>query len=328
MVWPDYSVSGSLHSFSDQLSGGTSLIQARSGADTVFYRYRLGDRPEYPFAGINIRFPQDSITLEDYENLEVELMPAKAKRIPVYLSFIGKKSNEKDFNSFIPKVYDLNLDAKRKRYSIPLAEMQVPAWWTLAFKHYLAEDEPAKLRYVRHIGFSSCQLLPRQVWDEIQIYSITLRRSRFWFYLIWSACLVLSVCFLVYQRWYFKPPVRIQYTPEEIINRSDEETSKIFEYLTQHYIEQELSIEDIQRATGISVSRIGLYIKKVSGESFKQTLNRLRVTEAKRMMLESDRMISEIAYGVGYSNASHFNRIFKSMEGCTPKEFREKHKKD
>jgi AraC-like DNA-binding protein len=49
----------------------------------------------------------------------------------------------------------------------------------------------------------------------------------------------------------------------------------------------------------------------------------LRLTEAARLLSEnSGAAILEIAYSVGYSNVSYFNKLFKEEYGCTPKVFR------
>ena len=55
------------------------------------------------------------------------------------------------------------------------------------------------------------------------------------------------------------------------------------------------------------------------GETLKKYLNHIRILEAKRLLKNSDRQISEIAYIVGYGNISHFNRTFKQIEKYHPK---------
>jgi AraC-like DNA-binding protein len=46
------------------------------------------------------------------------------------------------------------------------------------------------------------------------------------------------------------------------------------------------------------------------------------MTEAKRLLKESEGTISEIAYSVGYNNVTHFNRVFKTETGIAPGDFR------
>jgi AraC-like DNA-binding protein len=57
--------------------------------------------------------------------------------------------------------------------------------------------------------------------------------------------------------------------------------------------------------------------------TFTSYLNKLRLTEAARLLAEkSGAAVAEIAYSVGYSNVSYFNKLFKEEYGCTPKSFR------
>ena len=83
-----------------------------------------------------------------------------------------------------------------------------------------------------------------------------------------------------------------------------------------------LTIIDVQTAIGIHERKISAIIKKKTDLNFKQFLNKLRIAEAKRLLLETDLQISEIAFKVGYGNASHFNRVFKLSENCAPNDFR------
>lgn len=95
-------------------------------------------------------------------------------------------------------------------------------------------------------------------------------------------------------------------------------------YIGLNFANPDLSVTDIQLALGISTREIGVIIKDELNSNFKTFLNNIRLTEVKRLLLESDLSISEIAYNTGYSNISHFNRIFKKEFEMSPSEFREK----
>jgi AraC-like DNA-binding protein len=57
--------------------------------------------------------------------------------------------------------------------------------------------------------------------------------------------------------------------------------------------------------------------------TFTRYINKLRLTEAARLLTDkTGKPIAEIAYSVGYANASYFNKLFKEEYGCTPKAFR------
>ena len=56
--------------------------------------------------------------------------------------------------------------------------------------------------------------------------------------------------------------------------------------------------------------------------TFRQYLNRIKIHESKRLLLETDRQVTDIAFRVGYKNVTHYNRIFKEMEEVSPNQFR------
>jgi AraC-like DNA-binding protein len=57
--------------------------------------------------------------------------------------------------------------------------------------------------------------------------------------------------------------------------------------------------------------------------TFTSYLNKLRLSEATRLLIaEKDVAVAEIAYSVGYTNVSYFNRLFKEEYDSTPSAFR------
>ena len=76
-------------------------------------------------------------------------------------------------------------------------------------------------------------------------------------------------------------------------------------------------------ATGANRHKINEVLKSELGMTFTGYLNKLRLTEASRLLTEkSSAAVSEIAYLVGYANVPYFNKLFKDEYGCTPKSFR------
>ena len=47
---------------------------------------------------------------------------------------------------------------------------------------------------------------------------------------------------------------------------------------------------------------------------------------AQRMLMETDKNITEVGRETGFSNLTHFNRVFKQVTGMTPSGFRKSHK--
>jgi AraC-like DNA-binding protein len=116
--------------------------------------------------------------------------------------------------------------------------------------------------------------------------------------------------------------VTFTYEKIDIPSESDHD-ARIFEYINKHYFMPELSIADVQEHTGLSERKISNIIKEQTDLGFKQYVNSIRLSEAKRLLKESDLQVSEIAYRIGYNNVTHFNRVFKLAEGIAPTNYRE-----
>ena len=66
----------------------------------------------------------------------------------------------------------------------------------------------------------------------------------------------------------------------------------------------------------------------VTGHSFVEFLNRIRIGQACGMLYASDNQITSIAQEAGFRNLANFNRHFLKVKGMTPSEFRENARKD
>ena len=51
----------------------------------------------------------------------------------------------------------------------------------------------------------------------------------------------------------------------------------------------------------------------------------IRLAEAKRLLIETDRQVTEIAYALGFNYPASFNKRFREREGMSPSDYRKKH---
>jgi AraC-like DNA-binding protein len=86
----------------------------------------------------------------------------------------------------------------------------------------------------------------------------------------------------------------------------------------RHDFDQPLCIERLARELGMSVSGLRQHFKAVTAMSPSQFQKQLRLQEARRLMLGEDLDAASAAYRVGYQDASHFNREYKSLFGVSP----------
>ncbi|HEX7647258.1 MAG TPA: helix-turn-helix domain-containing protein, partial [Noviherbaspirillum sp.] len=103
----------------------------------------------------------------------------------------------------------------------------------------------------------------------------------------------------------------------------DKEKASVLRYIATNYTNSELDLERVTNETGVNRNKVNEVLKSELDMTFTSYLNKLRLTEAARLLVEnSDASIAEIAYSVGYANVSYFNKLFKEEYGCTPKAFR------
>ena len=96
-------------------------------------------------------------------------------------------------------------------------------------------------------------------------------------------------------------------------------------YMSQHFTEPGLMLQDVAKAVGMSNSRFSTVFSQQSGQTFTEYLIYLRMNKAKEMLKFTDMRSSQIAYEVGYNDAHYFSYIFKKNVGMTPSEYRTQH---
>ena len=86
------------------------------------------------------------------------------------------------------------------------------------------------------------------------------------------------------------------------------------------FAQPDLVAEKVARRHGIS-SRYLRHLLEASGKSFKARVNELRLQRAFALLIErggGKRRITEVALEAGFSDISHFNRLFRARFGDTP----------
>jgi len=100
-----------------------------------------------------------------------------------------------------------------------------------------------------------------------------------------------------------------------------ERISKIGTYLNQHF-QEDLTLEKVAAQFYISPSYLSRTFKKITGFHFSEYLQAIRMREARRLLIESNKKVLAIAEEVGYHSIAHFNKTFKKMTDCSPTQFR------
>lgn len=89
------------------------------------------------------------------------------------------------------------------------------------------------------------------------------------------------------------------------------------------FVDEDVSLDQIATHIGISSTQLSEILNSVMGIDFRNFINRYRVEEAKRLLMEHpDRSILHIAGAAGFNSKATFNRNFKVATGITPMEYR------
>ncbi|MDQ0255783.1 YesN/AraC family two-component response regulator [Evansella vedderi] len=116
----------------------------------------------------------------------------------------------------------------------------------------------------------------------------------------------------------------------ELVDYAEEQQSKhVFDvverglqYIENNFRRHDISLEDVAHAVDRSAGYFSTILSRKKGKTFRQVLNEYRMKHSKKLLLESSMTIQEIAHQIGYKDANYFSRLFKEMEGVTPRVYR------
>lgn len=85
---------------------------------------------------------------------------------------------------------------------------------------------------------------------------------------------------------------------------------------------KDVQLDHLANELHMSNYQLSKLIKSSTGKTFKQLLQERRIHEAKTLLINSEALIEDISYAIGYENISYFYRLFKQRVGVTPSKFR------
>ena len=110
----------------------------------------------------------------------------------------------------------------------------------------------------------------------------------------------------------------------ELFDRYRENVASAIRYVNENYTGK-LNIEDICRMAMMSYSYFSHIFKQITGRTFIEYVNNLRICKAMEILECSNTAISDICFEVGFNDITHFNRIFKKEMGLSPRQYRNIH---
>jgi len=325
--------------FTDLADNGLSSVSAPTISDnSISYSFTIRDGYEYPYSGLSLfarpelnKKIKQYIDISGYTHMHLNAKINGHTSVVLSLKTFADSlvTNE---NKFPRKPSELLINSGNGSIDRDylLTDFVTPSWWFADNKTSKEKTGPSNFAKTMELVFQNAEDSPHNQETSITIEEISFSKNMNDEATTVLAILVLFIAGLSFVR-FSKTPVSsekgdkiiISYDRVEIEDEHDTDVQRIVEYIASNYQNPDFSVEQLAKGAGVSTSKIPTLLKKQYNMNFKQYLNTIRITEAKRLLLETEHQIVTIAHSVGYNNIPHFNRTFKQVTGLSPKIYRE-----
>jgi len=311
--------------------GNTVIKEFKVDSSRIYIEYTIGRMNSSRYAGFQwiVHPPKKFVDISDYDHLVISFDESTTEEFIVIILqlFTDGFSRLEDRMTWRYFSKELPIKDKQKKFSIPLKEFETPLWWFNQYKineAALSKPDFSKLGMISiqdgsdAFGHHRAIALKELRFHKEKSLAFSLIGLLLFYYLVYGIGSWLSVLLKTK-----KHPLAIPYQILEIENDTADEKKKVLEYLGNNFSNQSLSLSRMSDEIGIPTIKISSIIKKEYNLTFRQYLNTIRITEAKRLLQETKLQISQIAYRVGYTNLTHFCRTFNRITNVSPNTFRQ-----
>ena len=102
---------------------------------------------------------------------------------------------------------------------------------------------------------------------------------------------------------------------------------QVINYMRAHF-QENMDIDSLAEMLSMSPKYFHRFFKNHTGFTPVQYLSQTRLASASRLLVYTLKPVSEVCFESGFNNLSHFCRLFKASQGCTPTEFRNRFRKN
>jgi len=321
---------------------GPTSLNVKNEVGSIEYDFLLSSAEPFPYTHYSMYFvdPINSyvqVDLTRYSNIAFKVQcDPKNVLLFVLFSFDDKVTDLRDMGTRRVSSKAFSCDKHWADININFRDLATPHWWLDRYGFEFS-DTPYQLNKTMGFAWVNSLQSPLNTPSHVKLTDIKLQGKDYrYLYAAGIVCLVTWVLFLIWQfRRYLtiltlelKEKLRqdqplIAYKKLSIEPQKDKEKDALLRYMATEYADSELSLEHAAAQLGINRTKINDILKEELSLTFSTYLNKLRLTEAARLLSENhDANVSEIAYSVGYNNVSYFSKLFKQEYGCAPKTFK------
>jgi AraC-like DNA-binding protein len=107
------------------------------------------------------------------------------------------------------------------------------------------------------------------------------------------------------------------------LNHTDKDRiNQVYDYIQQNYMTQ-VTLADIASRVNMSEEYFSRFFSKTMKKPFFEFLNEFKINKACKLLLETDKQVSEVCYQSGFESIPFFYRQFKKFKNCQPKNYRQ-----
>lgn len=325
----------------DAHQGGLSRLTVLDDRFSLNFSLQLSHQAQYPYAAATLVFgDREQVAMVDWSrfdkiSFDVKCAPANVLSFSL-LTFDDEVSTEGDYLSYRSPATFFSCNESWARVELDLTRLETPQWWHEVYKVELSR-KAYQLDKVAKLSIGNSVQSPFDVGANIQVSEIRLSGHN-WFYIYLMVAGLLGL-WGGYGFWLFRLHANalvqdlkeklqrdrplLAYQQLSVEPHRDKDKSAILHFMATQYANADLTLDAMVTSIGVSRTKINDILKSELGFTFTGYLNKLRLTEAARLLAETeDANIAEIAYSVGYKNVSYFNKLFKEEYNCTPKAFK------
>jgi AraC family transcriptional regulator, transcriptional activator of pobA len=113
-----------------------------------------------------------------------------------------------------------------------------------------------------------------------------------------------------------------EFLDEKVTGNSQVITFNNFLQILEYNYKRPVGVEFYADKLNMSSRNLNLISQSVFGKSITEIIETRKLIEARQLLLNSDKTISEIGFELGYNEKSYFSRVFRKKTGTTPSAFR------
>lgn len=101
-----------------------------------------------------------------------------------------------------------------------------------------------------------------------------------------------------------------------------QEIARRYERMVEENFTRTSVVSDYAKALAVTQRRLNQAVKSITGQTPAKLIHGRLVLEAKRLLIQTELSVSELAYRLNFEDPAYFSRFFKRETGATPKAFR------